>query len=166
MIDKEGYRPNVGIILCNAKGKVFWARRCGEDAWQFPQGGIQRKESPEEALFRELNEEIGLNSDDVEIIGQTAGWLRYQIPKRFLRQQRHRKHQCIGQKQRWFLLRLVGSEQNVCLDNSAQPEFDSWCWVDHWQTVEQVIPFKRRVYRQALEQLMPLLEPVASSRTA
>jgi len=164
VIDSEGYRANVGIILCNQAGKLFWARRIGEDAWQFPQGGIQDHESPEQALFRELNEETGLQPEDVQIVGCTRDWLRYQIPKRFLR--RHIKPVCIGQKQVWYLLRLVGEEDKVYLDGTKHPEFDHWRWVNYWLPVKEVVPFKRKVYRQALEELAPLLQPVGSSQFA
>lgn len=158
MIDSEGYRANVGIILCNGADQLFWARRIGENAWQFPQGGIHHHETPEQALYRELNEEIGLRPEDVEIVGCTRGWLRYQIPKRFLR--RHIKPVCIGQKQLWYLLRLVGEEEKVFLNSTKHPEFDRWRWVNYWLPVREVVPFKRKVYRQALEELAPLLEPV------
>ena len=155
MIDSEGYRANVGIILCNEAGKLFWARRIGEDAWQFPQGGIRGDESPEDALFRELNEEIGLQPEDVTVVGCTQSWLRYQIPKRFLR--RHTEPVCIGQKQLWYLLRLTNSKARVRFDNTDHPEFDLWRWVSYWLPVKEVVPFKRKVYRQALTELEPLL---------
>ncbi len=164
MIDSEGYRANVGIILCNQADQLFWARRIGEDAWQFPQGGIRDHETPEQALYRELNEEIGLQPHDVQIVGCTQSWLRYQIPKRFLR--RHIKPVCIGQKQLWYLLRLVGEEDKVYLNSTQHPEFDHWCWVNYWLPVNEVVPFKRKVYRQALEELAPLLEPVCGSQLA
>ncbi len=155
VIDSEGYRANVGIIICNQADQLFWARRIGENAWQFPQGGIQGHETPEQALFRELNEEIGLQPEDVQIMGCTQSWLRYQIPKRFLR--RHIKPVCIGQKQRWFLLRLVGEEDRVYLNNTETPEFDHWRWVNYGLPVNEVVSFKRHVYRQALDELAPLL---------
>ncbi|VAW95504.1 Adenosine (5')-pentaphospho-(5'')-adenosine pyrophosphohydrolase [hydrothermal vent metagenome] len=158
MIDRQGFRSNVGIILCNDVGELFWARRMGENSWQFPQGGIRPDETPEQALFRELEEEVGLTQDHVEVIGRTARWLRYRIPKRFLRQRRPRSR-CIGQKQIWFLLRLVGGESNVNLDQCDKPEFDSWRWINYWETVDQVIFFKRSVYFKALEELLPLVHP-------
>jgi putative (di)nucleoside polyphosphate hydrolase len=159
VIDRQGYRPNVGIILCNEVGEVFWARRSGEDAWQFPQGGIRHNETPEQALYRELAEEVGLGPEHVEVIGRTESWLRYRIPRRYLRQN-GRRSRCIGQKQLWYLLKLVGHEQAVCLDSTDKPEFDSWRWINCWETVDLVIPFKRIVYRRALEQLSPLIKSI------
>ena len=157
MIDPDGFRPNVGIILSNRDGHVLWARRVGQEAWQFPQGGINRDETPEQALYRELGEEIGLGPEHVEIVGATKGWLRYRLPKRLIRH--HTSPVCIGQKQVWFMLRLVGDEQAVRLDSSERPEFDSWRWVDYWYPLDEVVSFKRKVYRRALEELAPLLFP-------
>jgi putative (di)nucleoside polyphosphate hydrolase len=155
VIDPDGYRANVGIILTNRSGEVLWARRVGQNAWQFPQGGILRDETPEQAVFRELNEEIGLAPGDVEVIGCTRGWLRYRLPRRLVRYDR--KPVCIGQKQRWFLLRLVGEESNVRLDTTDTPEFDAWRWVSYWQPLEEIVFFKRKVYERALRELEPLL---------
>ncbi|UCE88200.1 MAG: RNA pyrophosphohydrolase [Pseudomonadota bacterium] len=157
MIDEDGYRPNVGIVLCNAQRRVFWARRIGERAWQFPQGGIRPHETPEQALYRELEEEIGLRAGDVELIGCTREWLRYRLPRRYIRYRS--KPVCVGQKQVWYLLRLVGDETRVRLDWGARPEFDRWRWVDYWEPVQKVVSFKRSVYAQALEELAPLMMP-------
>lgn len=157
MIDKEGFRANVGIILSNEAGRVLWARRIGQDSWQFPQGGIRPDETPEEALFRELREEIGLAPEDVQIVGRTRGWLRYRLPRRLIR--RNRRPLCIGQKQRWFMLRLVSHDSRVRLDLSDTPEFDHWCWVDYWHPLEEIVFFKRQVYKRALTELAPLLFP-------
>ncbi len=155
VIDSEGYRANVGIILVNAQGGLFWAKRIGEDAWQFPQGGIHESESAEQAVLRELHEEVGVSPDAVEIIGSTRDWLRYKIPPHLIR--RHQTPCCIGQKQRWFLLRFTGKESDVCLDRSDKPEFDQWRWVDRHEPPRAVISFKREVYAQALKELLPLL---------
>ncbi|MCB1876645.1 MAG: RNA pyrophosphohydrolase [Chromatiales bacterium] len=157
MIDSDGFRPNVGIILSNGERQLFWARRVGQNAWQFPQGGIRRSESPQEAMFRELEEEVGLSPEDVEIVGCTKSWLRYRLPKRFVR--RHCQPVCIGQKQIWFLLRLVGNEDRVRLDRHSKPEFDRWCWVQYWYPVREVVSFKRDVYSRALRELGCLLFP-------
>jgi len=157
VIDSDGFRPNVGIILTNGGGKVFWARRIGQDAWQFPQGGIDANETPQEALFRELMEEVGLEPHHVEVAGSTTRWLRYHLPRHLIR--RHRKPLCIGQKQIWFMLRLVGCESDVRLDRAERPEFDDWRWVDYWRPAREVVFFKRRVYRRALRELAPLAFP-------
>ncbi|NCU00975.1 RNA pyrophosphohydrolase [Candidatus Macondimonas diazotrophica] len=155
MIDVDGFRPNVGIMLANAKHELLWARRIGQNAWQFPQGGIDPGENAEQALFRELREEIGLTAGDVQILGCTRGWLRYYLPKRFIR--RNAWPRCIGQKQVWFLLRLTAAEDRVRLDLGPKPEFDHWRWVPYWHPVNEVVFFKRRVYRRALQELEPLL---------
>lgn len=151
MIDEEGYRPNVGIVLSNDEGRVLLAQRIGGRGWQFPQGGIRRHEEPEAAMYRELREEIGLKPEHIVIIGRTSEWLRYLLPERFVR--RNSSPVCIGQKQIWFLLRLVGDESHVCFDCSDRPEFEGWQWVDYWEPANQVVDFKRAVYRQALGEL-------------
>jgi putative (di)nucleoside polyphosphate hydrolase len=133
----------------------LWARRCGQNAWQFPQGGIKTHETPEQAVFRELMEEVGLSDADVEIIGSTRGWLRYRLPKRYIR--RTSRPLCIGQKQRWFLLRLVSEDARVRLDLSDQPEFEEWRWVNYWYPLDAIVFFKRAVYERALTELEPLL---------
>ncbi|MEQ1440677.1 RNA pyrophosphohydrolase [Fontimonas sp. SYSU GA230001] len=155
MIDADGFRPNVGIVLSDAGGRVLWAKRIRQEAWQFPQGGIQRGESPRDALFRELHEELGLVETDVQILGVTAGWLRYRLPNRYLRRSRGRT--CIGQKQKWFALRLIGTDSAVRLDATDKPEFDGWRWVEYWHPLLEVVEFKRDVYRRALNELAPLL---------
>lgn len=156
-IDQHGFRANVGIILSDGEGAVLIGGRHGQSGWQFPQGGIQHRETAEQAMFRELHEEIGLQPDDVEVLGSTRRWLRYRLPERYVR--RNTKPLCIGQKQRWFLLRLIGHESRVRLDASDTPEFDRWRWVSFWNPVEEVIYFKRRVYMQALGELAPVLFP-------
>jgi len=141
----------VGIIIFNDDGQLLWTKRLGQDAWQFPQGGVQRHESPEEALLRELNEEVGLAPEDVEIIACTDRWLRYRLPRHLIRQNSHPV--CIGQKQKWFLLRLLSDTEKIRFDMSDKPEFDHWRWVSYWYPVNQVVSFKRKVYRKALEEL-------------
>lgn len=154
MIDADGFRPNVGIILTNSRGELLWARRVGgQDAWQFPQGGIKQHETAEQALYRELEEEVGLKPQDVEILGVTRGWLRYRLPSRYVRQQ---QPVCIGQKQKWFLLRFLGSDEQINLALNATPEFDHWRWVSYWYPVNNVVAFKRDVYRRALRELSPI----------
>ncbi|MFY9178540.1 MAG: RNA pyrophosphohydrolase [Venatoribacter sp.] len=153
MIDEQGYRPNVGIILCNDQGQVLWARRIGQNAWQFPQGGIKEGESPEAALFRELHEEVGLRQEQVQILGCTRGWLRYRLPKRMVRY--GSKPLCIGQKQKWFLLKLIDQDSAINVQATDSPEFDGWDWVSYWFPLGSVVSFKREVYRRAMTELAP-----------
>jgi len=151
MLDKEGYRPNVGIILLNDRNKVFWGKRARQHSWQFPQGGIKHGETPEQAMYRELYEEIGLYPDHVRIVARTREWLRYEVPEQWIRRDLRGNYR--GQKQIWFLLRLVGRECDVCLRRSEKPEFDAWRWNDYWVPQDSVIEFKRAVYQQALAEL-------------
>jgi putative (di)nucleoside polyphosphate hydrolase len=160
VIDAQGYRPNVGIILANAQGHVLWARRIGQDAWQFPQGGIKDSESAEQAMYRELKEEVGLNPADVDVLGCTQGWLRYRLPKRMVRH--NSKPVCIGQKQKWFLLRLISPENKIQVDQTESPEFDDWRWVSYWYPLGQVVTFKRDVYRRAMKELAPIIGQLQS----
>ena len=156
MLDREGYRPNVGIVLLNSRNEVFWGKRVGQHSWQFPQGGIQHGESPEQAMYRELHEEVGLLPEHVQIIGRTRDWLRYDVPEEYLlRQHATRVHRTAyrGQKQIWFLLRLVGLDSDIQLRASDHPEFDAWRWVPFWIQLDTVIDFKRGVYELALSEL-------------
>ena len=180
MIDADGYRPNVGIVVANRLGQVLWARRVGgHDAWQFPQGGMQQGEKPEQALFRELEEEVGLKAADVRVLACTDGWLRYQLPSHMRRDHRRTSgrtpdtsHSAAGgkrrggkggkrepvafkgQKQKWFLLEMLADDDELIrFDQCAKPEFDGFEWVSYWYPVNKVIDFKRDVYRRALKQL-------------
>jgi len=156
MIDNDGYRKNVGIILCNSRNKLLICKRLGEESWQFPQGGFEKNEDAETAMFRELFEEIGLKKNDISIIGITKSWLKYDLPKKYQRKTNNRL--CIGQKQKWFLLRLISDDSNISFSNSKRPEFDSWQWVDDDKPMEIVIDFKRDVYKKALEELIPIIK--------
>ena len=151
MIDSKGYRSNVGIILCNAQGHVFWAKRSRVNSWQFPQGGMEHGEEPEQAMHRELLEETGLEAKHVQIIGRTRYWLRYRLPEKYIR--RNSLPLCIGQKQIWYLLKLVGDDANIILDQHKKPEFDDWQWVEYWEPLKSVVYFKRKVYRKAMMEL-------------
>jgi len=155
MLDREGFRPNVGIILCNANNQVFWGKRIREHSWQFPQGGIKRGESPEQAMYRELFEELGLRPEHVHILGRTKDWLRYEVPPHWIRREWRESYR--GQKQIWFLLRFVGRDCDVSLRASGNPEFDAWCWHNYWVSLDSVIEFKRGVYEQALSELARFL---------
>ena len=156
MLDREGYRPNVGIVLLNSRNEVFWGKRVGQHSWQFPQGGIAHGESPEQAMYRELHEEVGLLPEHVQIIGRTRDWLRYDVPEEYLRRQHAtRIHRAAyrGQKQIWFLLRFVGLDSDIQLRATEHPEFDAWRWVPFWIQLDAVIGFKREVYQLALSEL-------------
>lgn len=155
MLDKDGYRPNVGIILVNQRNEVFWGKRIREHSWQFPQGGIKRGESPEQAMFRELHEEVGLRPEHVRVIGRTRNWLRYDVPQHWVRREWRGHYR--GQKQIWFLLRMVGKDCDVRLRATDHPEFDAWRWNEYWVPLESVIEFKREVYRLALTELSRFL---------
>ena len=158
VIDRDGFRANVGIMLMRADGSLFLGRRARGGGWQFPQGGMRTGENPEQSLYRELHEETGLVAADVELVAQTGRWLRYRLPARFVR--RDRLPLCIGQKQRWFLLRLKNEQAKFELQSSDEPpEFDQWRWVSWWEPVREVIHFKRPVYVRALTELVTAAFP-------
>jgi putative (di)nucleoside polyphosphate hydrolase len=151
MLDREGFRPNVGIILLNQRNQVFWGKRIRSHSWQFPQGGIDRGETPEQAMYRELHEEVGLMPEHVSIVARTRDWLRYEVPDRFIRRDARGHYK--GQKQIWYLLRLVAQDWNLNLRATSHPEFDAWRWHDYWVPLDVVVEFKRGVYEMALTEL-------------
>ena len=159
MLDREGYRPNVGIILLNARNQVFWGKRLRTHSWQFPQGGIKYGESPEQAMFRELHEEVGLRPEHVQILARTRDWLRYNVPDHFIRKDARGHYK--GQKQIWFLLRLMGRDSDMNLRATDHPEFDAWRWNEYWVPLDVVIEFKRDVYQMALTELARFLPRAA-----
>jgi putative (di)nucleoside polyphosphate hydrolase len=158
MLDREGFRPNVGIILLNSRNQVFWGKRLRTHSWQFPQGGIKYGESPEQAMFRELHEEVGLKPEHVRILARTRDWLRYEVPENFIRKDARGHYK--GQKQIWFLLRLVGRDSDLDLRATDHPEFDAWRWNEYWVPLDLVIEFKRDVYQMALSELARYLPRV------
>jgi putative (di)nucleoside polyphosphate hydrolase len=151
MLDSEGFRPNVGIVLLNANNEVWWGKRAREHSWQFPQGGIKQGETPEEAMYRELREETGLRQEHVSIVGRTHSWLRYEVPQNYIRRGIRGRYR--GQKQIWFLLRMMGSDGDFNLKMTHTPEFDAWRWCQYWMPLDVVIDFKREVYLKALQEL-------------
>ena len=156
LVDDKGYRLNVGIILTNAQCKLFWGQRVQLDAWQFPQGGLLNSETPMDGMYRELYEETGLHKDDVEVIAESSNWYSYELPKQFIRN--HQTPVVIGQKQKWFLLRLLSSDDQINLTRSEKPEFANWTWVDYWSPIDEVIYFKQEVYKAALNEFAANLE--------
>ena len=159
MLDREGFRPNVGIILLNARNEVFWGKRLREHSWQFPQGGIKYGETPMQAMYRELHEETGLHPEHVKIIGRTRDWLRYEVPDKFIKREVRGHYR--GQKQIWFLLRMVGRDCDICLRATDHPEFDAWRWNEYWVPLDCVIEFKRDVYQLALTELSRFMRRTA-----
>jgi putative (di)nucleoside polyphosphate hydrolase len=151
MLDSDGFRPNVGIILLNQINQVFWGKRLKTHSWQFPQGGIDSGESPEQAMFRELFEEIGLQPEHVDIVARTRDWLHYEVPDRYIRRDARGHYK--GQKQIWFLLKLIVPDWNLNLRATSHPEFDAWRWNDYWVPLDMVVEFKRGVYELALSEL-------------
>ena len=155
MIDSEGYRANIGIVITNEKKQILLAKRYKQDAWQLPQGGIDKNETELEALYRELEEEVGLAPEQVSLLAKTPKWLRYELPMEYIR--RKQKPTCIGQKQVWYLLKLVSSDTDISLNLHNKVEFDDWKWVDYWNPVDEVINFKKEVYEDMLKTLAPVL---------
>ena len=151
MLDRDGFRPNVGIVLLNQKNQVFWGKRIRTHSWQFPQGGIDRGETPEQAMIRELHEEVGLHPEHVSIVARTRDWLRYEVPDRYIRRDARGHYK--GQKQIWFLLKLTGHDWDLNLRATDHPEFDAWRWNDYWVPLDAVVEFKRGVYETALTEL-------------
>jgi putative (di)nucleoside polyphosphate hydrolase len=148
VIDEKGLRPNVGMIIANRMKKVFIGKRLHHKSWQFPQGGVDNNETPIEALYRELYEEVGLKPQQIKIIDATPMWLPYYLPEKFIRKA---KPTCVGQKQKWFLLELTGKISDINLRLSKKPEFDSWRWIEHTEPAKMVIDFKQEVYQNAFD---------------
>ncbi len=163
MLDRDGYRLNVGIILVNDEGKLFWGKRVKASGWQFPQGGVNPYETLEETMYRELAEEVGLTKDDIKVLGVTKRWLRYKLPTHF--RHKFQKPLCIGQKQKWFLVLLTSSEDKINLNATDKPEFNSWQWVGYWEPLRHVIYFKRDIYFRALKELEPIVKAKIKSTT-
>ncbi len=148
-IAKLPYRPCVGVMLMNADGHVFVGQRIDNptDAWQMPQGGVDKGEDPRDAVLRELWEETGVVADLVTIEAESDRWLPYDLPHDLV--PRIWKGRYKGQEQKWFLLRFHGADTDVDI-GSKHAEFSQWRWLPSDQLVEKIVPFKRDVYRQVL----------------
>ena len=153
MIDERGFRLGVAIIIINNRNRIFWARRIGGSGWQFPQGGLLDNEPVIAGMYRELYEEVGLQENDVEVIAESKRWLYYYLPRHLVR--RHSQPLCIGQKQKWYLLRLKEDAREFCFSNAEIPEFDDYRWVSYWYPLKQVIFFKRKLYQRILHEFAP-----------
>jgi putative (di)nucleoside polyphosphate hydrolase len=152
--DDKHYRPGVGVILLNRRGEVFVAQRLDfvSDAWQMPQGGIDKGETPEAAARRELKEETG--TDNAELVAESRGWYRYELPPDLaatLWKGRYR-----GQRQKWFVFRFLGDDSEIDLA-SEHPEFSAWQWVSPERVVELIVPFKRALYRAVMQEFEAVL---------
>ena len=157
LIFDDGFRANVGIVIVNQKQQVFFAKRRYQSGWQFPQGGIQLGESPKKAMFRELLEETGLDKKSVEVIYVSDHWYDYRIPKKSIRKPTNGTT-VIGQRQKWFLLKLKDQSANISLDASSEQEFDSWKWISPDLSIKQVIGFKQDVYKKVINEFMPFID--------
>lgn len=153
-IEALPYRPNVGLMVINADGLVWVGRRLDSEtnAWQMPQGGIDKGETPKEAALRELEEETGIAPDQVEVIAETADWVRYDLPADLLGKLWKGKWR--GQEQKWFLMRYTGSDDQITIDTD-HPEFAEWAWLPADQLVDRIVPFKRAVYAEVVAELAP-----------
>ncbi|MCT4559099.1 MAG: RNA pyrophosphohydrolase [Pelagimonas sp.] len=149
-IDALPYRKNVGIMLINADGHVFVGQRMDSDlpAWQMPQGGIDKDEKPKKAALRELEEETGVSKDLVTVVAKTKGWIRYDLPHDLI--PKIWKGRYRGQKQKWFLLRFHGTDAQVNIVQKHQ-EFSEWQWLAVDDLVDNIVPFKRQVYKEVVE---------------
>jgi putative (di)nucleoside polyphosphate hydrolase len=158
MIDEDGYRPNVASVIINKDNKILWAKRVNEDNWQFPQGGIQKGETPEQAMYREVYEEVGLSKNNFEILGRSSDWLRYDVPEKFVKTYWQGRYK--GQKQIWFLLKFIGADDLINLNLHDSPEFDDWKWENFWFPLKEVVDFKKDVYSTALNELWKFVEAI------
>jgi putative (di)nucleoside polyphosphate hydrolase len=155
------YRRGVGALLFNDQGLVFVARRLDTlDAWQLPQGGIHKGETPRQAVFRELVEEIG--TDRAEVLATSKRWLRYDLPQELRGKVWNGRYR--GQEQRWFALRFTGSDADIDLAAHGKPEFDAWRW-GHFEDLPRLaVSFKRALYRDLVEEFRPVLTSPATLR--
>lgn len=145
------YRPNVGVMLINDQGLIFTAQRAdrpaGTEAWQMPQGGIDKGEDPRSAALRELEEETGVAPDLVEVLAETPDWIRYDLPEDLIGKLWKGKWR--GQEQKWFLMRFCGPDDAINIA-TEHPEFTDWRWSPPEALVPGIVPFKRAVYEQVL----------------
>lgn len=155
-IEKLPYRPCVGVMLVNPAGLIFVGQRIDNPgpAWQMPQGGIDAGEDPRTAALRELWEETGVREGHVDIVAETSEWVTYDLPHDLVPKLWHGRFR--GQRQKWFLMRLTGGDAVIDIETD-HPEFSRWRWIDPGDLVDNIVPFKRDMYRQVLAYLAPLI---------
>jgi putative (di)nucleoside polyphosphate hydrolase len=155
------YRPCAGVMLINRDGQVLVGQRLDStlEAWQMPQGGIDKGEAPFDAAVRELWEETGIPTELVELIAEAPEELSYDLPEELIGKLWKGKWR--GQRQRWFLFRFLGQDSDVDIA-TAEPEFRAWRWADPADLPELIVPFKRELYRQVLTAFAKLLAVNAS----
>tara|TARA_B100000927_G_C16246295_1_gene381595 strand:- start:190 stop:672 length:483 start_codon:yes stop_codon:yes gene_type:complete len=152
MNDKR-YRKNVGLIVLNENNKLLICKRKDKSAWQFPQGGIDKGEKNLDAAYRELFEEVGISRCQVNVIARSKYWYYYEIPKGYKPRPKSLKNFC-GQKQKWYLLKAK-DELKINLTNQIPQEFIDYRWSSYWFALKHVVPFKREVYRNVLNEFLP-----------
>lgn len=149
----EGYRPNVGLMLIAADRRIFVGSRAGRsDAWQMPQGGIDKGESPIEAACRELREEVGTTK--ALLLRESAKWITYDVPEE--RRPPYWKGRWRGQAQKWFALAFIGADADIDI-HAHDKEFDAWRWVNAHELPSLIVPFKRTVYEAVLAEFDDLV---------
>jgi putative (di)nucleoside polyphosphate hydrolase len=156
------YRRGVGVMVLNAQGHVFVARRIDmvSEAWQLPQGGIDKGEDPERAAYRELEEETGIKPNQVTLLARSRGWLRYDLPDELIPMLWKGKYR--GQEQQWFVMRLTANEDVINIA-TEQPEFSKWQWVELPKIVDMIVTFKQPLYRQLVDEFGHLATPIDTS---
>jgi putative (di)nucleoside polyphosphate hydrolase len=151
-IEKLPYRPNVGVVVMNRRGEIFAGKRLDNpgNAWQMPQGGVDKGEANRDAAYRELTEETGISVDSVAMLAETKNPIAYDLPADLITTLWGGKYR--GQKQQWYLMRFLGedSEVNIGGFNGEPPEFSEWCWMTPDQLIESIVPFKRALYQAVL----------------
>lgn len=145
------YRSGVGIMVINKKKEIFVGKRIDNhsDAWQMPQGGLDVAESEDNAMFRELKEETGIDESDVRIIQKSSGHYYYNLPYKL--QKKFWGGKYLGQKQRWYLVEFIGDESEISVE-TQDPEFSDWKWIPNADIIGAIVAFKRDLYQDVIDE--------------